>query len=455
MSVRVEEVDGLPEPAELFRGIRHRRGSFLLESSLNVADSGRYSFIGCEPFETLVIRMDEDADDESTGTRIKRSRTLEKLREVLRTFRSETHPRIPFVGGVVGWFSYELGASWEGIQPRARSSRAEALRLGLYDGVLAYEHGSKSWFLVANSVGGRSIEAILAGLRMMVREAPEIRSSSKFSASEPGACEDRACYLAAVDRIREYIRSGDVYQANLAQRFTAAYSGDPYALYLRLRRQSPAPFACYLAHDSGAIVSCSPERFLQVRGRRIETRPIKGTRTRGTNIEEDTRLSAELAGSAKERAELLMIVDLERNDLGRVCQPGSIRVEDLYRVEDHPTVKHLVATVSGELRPDVDLVDVLKATFPGGSITGAPKVRAMQVIRELETHDRGIYTGAIGYLGFDGSCDLNIAIRTIDCRDGLATYHVGAGIVWDSERQSEFDETLAKGRALRAALVGE
>ena len=262
-------------------------------------------------------------------------------------------------------------------------------------------------------------------------------------------------YLQAVARIKDYIAAGDVYQVNFTQRFEARLTSHPYRLYQRLRQRSPAPFSCYLNFDSFQVVSSSPERFLRIQDGKVETRPIKGTRPRGTTEVEDVRLREELAVSVKDRAELLMIVDLERNDLGRVCVPGSIQVDELFKVETYPTVYHLVANVSGRLRAECDVVDCIRATLPGGSITGAPKVRAMQIIAELERTRRGVYTGAIGYIGFDGGCDLNIAIRTILCAHGRAYYHVGGGIVWDSVPEAEYQETLDKGAAMRAALLEE
>jgi para-aminobenzoate synthetase component 1 len=217
--------------------------------------------------------------------------------------------------------------------------------------------------------------------------------------------------------------------------------------------RTPAPYGAFLNFPEQQIASASPELFLELRGRRLVTRPIKGTRPRGLTGPEDASLAEELLQSEKDRAELLMIVDLERNDLGRVCRPGSVHVDELRALEDHPTVWHTVAEISGELAAGADAIDAILAAFPGGSITGAPKVRAMQIIAELERARRGVYTGAIGYLGFDGDVALNIAIRTIVCRDGRATYHVGGGMVWDSDPAAEYEETLAKGRALHEALT--
>jgi len=266
----------------------------------------------------------------------------------------------------------------------------------------------------------------------------------------------RAAYLDRVQRAQAYIAAGDIYQVNLAQRFELATPEPPFAIYERLRRLNPAAFAAYLDLGSTQILSSSPELLARIDARRtVVTRPIKGTRPRGSSPLEDRKLSDELTSSDKDQAELLMIVDLLRNDLGRVCQFGSVRVNERARLESHPTVFHLVATISGELRNDRDVFDCLQSLLPGGSITGAPKIRAMQIIAELEPDLRNVYTGSIGYLGFDGTCDFNIAIRTILCRAGQASYHVGGAIVADSDPESEYQETLTKGRALRAALLGQ
>ncbi len=261
-----------------------------------------------------------------------------------------------------------------------------------------------------------------------------------------------AAYCKAVERVKEYIAAGDIFQANLSQRFASPLSFSPWMLYKRLRSINPAPFAAYLSYPELVIASASPERFLKVKHGVVETRPIKGTRPRGKDPEEDRRLRTELLSSAKDRAELTMIIDLERNDLGRVCSFGSVHVPELIVLEEYPTVFHLVATVRGTLAPGKDLVDLLKATFPGGSITGAPKIRAMEIIEELEPVTRGVYTGAIGDLGFDGSADLNIVIRTFIIKDGWAYFQVGGGIVADSDPEMEYWETIHKGRALMLAL---
>jgi aminodeoxychorismate synthase component I len=257
-----------------------------------------------------------------------------------------------------------------------------------------------------------------------------------------------------VRRAIAYIRAGDIFQVNLSQRFCAPWPWDPWLLYRRLRRANPAPFAAFLDGGRWAVVSASPERFLQVdpRTRRVETRPIKGTRPRGRTPEEDARYAEMLLQSEKDLAELVMIVDLARNDLGRVCAYGTVSVPELRRLEAYPTVWHTVAVVEGRLRPGVGPAELLRATFPGGSITGAPKVRAMEIIEELEPVRRGVYTGAIGWLGWDGALDLSIAIRTFVVTGGEAYFHAGGGIVADSDPAAEYEETLAKALGLVRAL---
>jgi para-aminobenzoate synthetase component 1 len=264
----------------------------------------------------------------------------------------------------------------------------------------------------------------------------------------------RDSYLSMVKRAKEYIASGDIYQVCLAHRFSAPHGGDPWPFYLALRSASPAPHAAYMKLGDETVLSSSPECFLKMEGRSVMTRPIKGTRPRGSTPEEDARMETELLSSAKESAELLMITDLERNDLGQVCVFGSVAVSRLLELERHPQVFHLVSTVEGTLRPGISHVAALAACFPGGSISGAPKKRALQVIRELEPSDRGLFTGAIGYFGYSGRSQFNIAIRTVTIRDGRAEFHVGAGITSDSDPELEWEETLHKAAGiLRAAGI--
>ncbi len=460
MAVTTKELAPGLIPERLFAGLCERRGAFFLDSARSGGGLGLWSFIGFEPF--LEFRETEEEGVTITeGGRTTSGRGVDplvELRACLRRFAAPGHGEIPFCGGAVGYLSYELCAVLERIERNAVDDLGlPRILLGFHDGVIAHDHATGRTFAVANPVHERTAAAILADLERAVAEADRCAApvAAGRGGPEPVSVFTREEYLERVRQVREYIAAGDVYQINLTQRFAAPYDGDPYALYRRLRAASPAAMAAYLNCGDFQVLSASPELLLRIDGCAVETRPIKGTRPRGASPAEEGRLREELLASAKDRAELLMIVDLERNDLGRVCETGSVQVEELCRLETQPTVHHLVATVRGRLGADCDAIDAVRAVFPGGSITGAPKVRAMQIIDELETVRRHVYTGAIGWFGFDGDCDLNIAIRTMLCRAGKAYYQVGGGVVWDSEPEAELQETLDKGRAMRAALRGE
>ena len=450
-------------PEELFARLSHRPGCFYLDSACNDHGLGGHSFLGFEPyliFESKGSRFKLTTPDGRSEER--HGDPLVALRDLLRQHRPKPGPAtlLPFIGGAVGGFSYELCTQLERLNRTSIDDLSlPDIRFGFYDGFFAFDHGTGRTWLVANPTQPADDARIVARLEQALVEALRHTAAPKPAIAaiptEPQSNFTKQAYVQAIVRIKDYILAGDVYQVNLTQRFETTLTVAPAELYRRLRARSPASFSCYLDWGDWQVVGSSPERFLRIRDRRVETRPIKGTRPRGLTVADDARLRAELLASEKDRAELLMIVDLKRNDLGRVCEYGSIRVDDLYHLETHPTVFHLVANVSGQLRADADMFDCLRAAFPGGSITGAPKIRAMQIIDELEPHRRHFYTGAVGYLGYDGNCDLNIAIRTIFCSGQRAWYHVGGGIVWDSDPQAEYQETLDKGRALRAALIDE
>jgi len=454
----VEEVDFGGSFERLFGAVCERTGSFFLDSARASGGLGAWSFIGFDPFLVFRAKGGMTTLFRDGAAEVRKGDPLAELRAVLGEYRAQPVPGLPFSGGAVGCLSYEL-SNPSGRVPRTHPDD-EAIpdaEFGLYDGVLALDRGSGRTLIVANPVGARDAATIVREMRAVLSESPARRPAS---GSSPARAERRPLgnftkeeYFAAVARIRDYIAAGDVYQVNLTQRFEAPLPCRPYELYRRLRRRSPAPFASYLNLGSLQVVGSSPERFLRIRGRRVETRPIKGTRPRGGTKGEDAVLRRELLASEKDRAELLMIVDLERNDLGRVCEFGSVGVDEPCRLESHPTVHHLVATVSGVLRAQCDAIDCLQAMSPGGSITGAPKVRAMQIIDEVEKCRRHLYTGSVGYIGFDGNCDLNIAIRTMFCRGNRVWYHAGGGIVWDSDPEREYQECCAKARAMEAAIA--
>ena len=352
--------------------------------------------------------------------------------------------------------------------------------LGLYDWVLAWDHCERSAWIISTGLPAtganveRAAQERLAAVRSRLAETPSRRRGTDPT---PGGARPPAApsypvlgvegaeeiglrstfthrgYLTAVARVREYILAGDIFQANLSQRFEVDLAEAPLDLYQRLRRTNPAAFGAYFNVGEFQILSVSPERFLRLSGRNVETRPIKGTRPRGLGPMHDALLGRVLAESDKDRAENVMIVDLLRNDLSRVCRPGTVRVPELFALEQHPTVHHLVSTVVGELEPNTDAVDLLRATFPGGSITGAPKVRAMEIIAELEPTRRGVYCGSLGYLATSGVMDTSIAIRTAIVRNGVVYFQAGGGIVADSDPEAEYRETLDKARGIIRALV--
>ncbi|WP_406701186.1 aminodeoxychorismate synthase component I [Singulisphaera sp. Ch08] len=365
----------------------------------------------------------------------------------------------PFHGGMVGFIGYDFAPRLERLPRHAEpDSRIADLRFALYDTVVTVDHASGVVDLWAHDFLGEGDAARERRLELWRSslERPDAPPRPRLSTLGPVRGDvTHADYLEAVSRVLEYIAAGDVFQINLSQRFVTTGEPEPLDLYLRLKARSPAPFAAYLQWNDLAVISASPEWFYQTRGDRLVTRPIKGTRPRGKTAEEDLRLANELATSEKDRAELTMIVDLERNDLGRVARFGSVQVSEPLTVESFAQVHHLVATVEGQLRPEAGPIDVVRALFPGGSITGAPKIRAMEIIDELEPTRRSLYTGAIGYFGRGGTSGFNIAIRTMLMEGDQVSYQVGGGIVADSSPEAEYRETLDKGRALREVLEGE
>ncbi len=398
----------------------------------------RYSFVAADPVAV--------------------ARTPEAARDMLRSHQHRPLPGLPpFQGGIAGYIGYDWGAELE-LVARPPADRLTPtmpdVALALYDWVIAWDHLEEKAWVIAIGSDDRAA-ARTAWVRARLAAAPPaVPDLAAPTPPLPKSNVTRPEFEAGVSRIRDYIAAGDVYQVNLSQRFHAPFAGSALALYRRLRARNPAPFGAYLEFADAQVASISPERFLRLdTTRAVEARPIKGTRPRGTTPAKDAALARELLESEKDRAENVMIVDLLRNDLGKVCRPGSVRVPKLFALESHPTVHHLVSTVTGELVEGADAFDLLRAAFPGGSVTGAPKIRAMQIIAELERAPRGLYCGAIGYISTTGAMDFNIPIRTIVLRAGSATFHAGAGIVWDSEPRAEYDETLAKARTMIEALT--
>ncbi len=382
---------------------------------------------------------------------------LEILDSILKERSVETIGQEIFNGGAIGYFAYDLGRSIEKLPELSEDDRhMPDIYLNFYHGAIVINHLDGSIRYSDYNLDGKAPERYRAIIKLLDKEKEKETVDESFRLKDSlkmNMSYER--YLEKIRKIRGYIRAGDIYQANMTLRYSAPFEGNPSELYLRLRERNPAPFSAYLKLGQWRILSSSPERFIEVRNRKISTRPIKGTVARGSTPEEDAVNRKILEDSEKDHAELLMIVDLERNDLGHVSKIGSVRVPELFEIETYATVFHLVSTVEGILRDDVTLGDILRATFPGGSITGAPKIRAMEIIDELEPTRRNVYTGSVGYIDLSGDLDLNIVIRTITTDGHMADYQVGGGIVWDSVEESEFIETQHKGRALREVLEHE
>jgi len=440
-------------PLRALEAVEREPHTLFLESSGPIASAARWTLLAFDPAWRLEVRGDKLWKIEGGSSSALSGHPMAALARAWpeRTEYEEEWVGLPFVSGLAGYLSYDLKDHLERYPGRARrESSLPDLSLGFYDVIFAWDRERGEGWAVSTArerlerQWERIVErAGVEGLVLATAAAAPADLRSNFTREE---------YLRTVERALEHIAAGDIYQVNLAQRFRLEEAPSAPALFHALRAQSPAPFSSLLTTPAGGIVSSSPERFFTIDGDRIETRPIKGTRPRGATAAEDQALAAALHASAKDRAENVMIVDLERNDLGRICEIGSVRVPSLCEVASYANVHHLVSRVEGRLREDAGPVEVIRAMFPGGSITGAPKIRAIEIIDSLEPTRRGVYTGAIGYWDVSGACDFNITIRTIVVEGGGASFHVGGGIVADSTPEGEYEETLVKARGMMGAL---
>jgi para-aminobenzoate synthetase component I len=422
--------------------------SAILDSCGNLPPDARLLIVGFDPFATLDGSAAVDP--------------LAALDQALAEGAMGRTPNGLPAGAAIGALAYDLGRRYEKLPATARvDDPAPDAFLALYDRLLVHDYADGRSWIVSTGLPARG-EARVRRARERSEEARDALMRARRvrplggRAEAPASNFTRAAYVEAVRRIQEFIAAGDVYQVNLTQRFTAPLAGlAPEEIFRRLRLRNPASFSALVKTPDRTIVSTSPERFLKVDGVVAEMWPIKGTRPRGATPEEDGRLARELAASEKDRAENLMIVDLVRHDLGRVAKFGTVRVDELFGVRAYPTVLHLVSRVSAELREGTGACDVLRAAFPCGSITGAPKIRAMEIIEALEGVRRGVSMGAIGYASFDGSADWNVAIRTMEVSRGVARFNVGGGVVADSDPFQEYEESMWKARAILEVLRAE
>jgi len=444
--MRISPLPYRPDSAECFEAIADEPWAVFLDSVRPHSTRGRFDILSARPYITLVTRGGMTEIRERDRPTLSPADPFDLLRHYLAADGQPTE--LPFVGGAIGYFGYDLARRIEQLPCHARDVEAiPDMAVGIYDWAVVIDHVQRAGWLVS---GGRDprTDARWDELIALFNDTPHATPRPPFRVG-PVTCNFTPdSYRQAFSQVQRYIRAGDCYQVNLAQRFVAEAHGDHWLGYQTLRRLNPAPYSAYLNFPGARILSSSPERFLEVKQGRVETKPIKGTRPRAAAPEADSALARELRDSLKDRAENLMIVDLLRNDLGKVCQAGSVAVPKLFEVESFTTVHHLVSTVTGRLDDGIDAVGLLRAAFLGGSITGAPKIRAMEIIEELEPNRRGIYCGAIGWLGFNGDMDTNIAIRTMVGSDQSLRFWAGGGLVADSRADDEYQECLDKASAM-------
>jgi para-aminobenzoate synthetase component I len=466
MQPLIEQLPVLSEGPDLFEALDNGKTACFLDSALVHERLGRYSFIGVDPF-LLFSAKGQQCKIEMPGHKLQivKANPFKELGRLIDHYSDSIPSAFPLSGGgAVGYFSYDLGRLIEKLPDRtADDLHLPECRFAFYDGGVVLDHLQNKAYLVSTGLPlygeaahQRAKERLDYWRRLLTASLKKqpvwAERQERARGKNLQANFTRDGYCRAVRSTLDYIAAGDIYQVNISQRFTAQLLTEPWDLYRRLRFLNPAPFAAFLRFPEVTVASSSPERFILVENDYVETRPIKGTRPRGRTLAEDAALKKELIGSEKDRAELLMIVDLERNDLGRVCLTGTVETPELYCLETYATVYHLVATVTGRLPGNKNVFDLLPAVFPGGSITGAPKIRSMEIIEELESVRRGIYTGSLGYIDFSGRADLNIVIRTFVLKGKQAYFQVGGGIVADSQPELEYQETLDKARALLGAL---
>jgi para-aminobenzoate synthetase component 1 len=435
-----------PDSAELFSSYADRAWAVFLDSGFPASNQGRYDIIAAEPVCTLVTHG-EITEITCNGTTIASAgNPFDLVKQQLQEFQGfKLTDDLPFNGGAIGYFSYDLARRLEALPVMAEDEEQIAeMAVGIYQWAVVVDHHRQKSYLVGHCDPQKWQTLIDQFSQLPVRtdyQAFKVTGEIKSNM-------DKDFYFDAFYKIKHYLKEGDCYQVNLTQRFVADCEGNPWTAYRTLRKLNAAPFSCYLNLPEVQVLSSSPERFLKLTDGAVETKPIKGTRPRKPDYAEDQQQIQDLLASHKDRAENLMIVDLLRNDISKTCKSGSVKVPLLFDVESYATVHHLVSTVTGLLADDQHALDLLKSCFPGGSITGAPKIRAMEIIEELEPSRRGVYCGAIGYIGFNGNMDTNIAIRTLVHSDNNIRFWAGGGIVNDSVAEDEYQESFDKAAAM-------
>ena len=446
--LKIREVKIDFNPLEIYNVFKNEKDTILLDSSKEDENLSKFSFIGLNPFMTFEARKNKAFVD---GKEVDGD-PFEVLDDLIKKYKvsEDIFSSIPLLSGAIGYISYDICRILENIPNNSKEDfNISDMKFIFYNNIIIFDLKNNKQYITSLNGIDEEINLIEYKINEAIYLKEEVVKENSKNFISNFNKED---YKSAITKLKDYIVSGDVYIANMTQRFYIENTEDSFEIYKKLRSINKAPFSAFMNFEDFQIISSSPERFLEINNRKVITRPIKGTRPRGKNKEEDIKNSLELLNSEKDKAELLMVVDLERNDLSKVCKPHSVKVTELFKLETYATVFHLVSTVEGILKDDVSAIKCIKECFPGGSITGTPKIRAMEIIEELEGLKRNIYTGSIGYFDFRGNADFNIAIRTIVKKDNKAYFGVGGGITYDSIEEDEYNETLDKAKALMRVL---
>ncbi len=448
----IKQIDYIMDSTVIFEQCLSYNWPCFIDSCQPDSEQGRYDIITAEPFLRITTRGSQTKIKSHEDEQLYHGNPFEHVKAILANYQADNQT-LPFCGGAIGYFGYDLCKQLEKL-PNCLPNDLDLpdMAIGIYDWALITDHKQQKSYLVSPHFHP-STQQLLADISAKIKIHSTKSSTTAFTLTSPFQASITAAeYEQAFNHIKDYIFAGDCYQVNLTQRFQASYTGTPWQAYQALRRASLSPYSTYLAYPFAEILSCSPERFMQVNNDIVQTKPMKGTRPRSANPTIDSALAAELLQSEKDRAENLMIVDLLRNDLGRGCVPGSIQVDRLFALESFASVHHLVSTIQGKIAKPHHTLDILAHCFPGGSITGAPKIRAMEIIEELEQQRRNVYCGSIGYISFCGNMDMNIAIRTLTCVDNEVYGYAGGAIVADSVMQDEYEECFTKIQPLISCL---
>ncbi len=437
------------DSAQIFSTIAHKPWAVFLDSGYPHTHQGRFDIMAADPVATLQTKGRQTTINDAGNVSVSNDDPFQLVQRFLQTPLS-CEEDLPFNGGAIGYFSYDLARCLEKLPEIAKDEEnIPEMVVGIYNWAVIVDHHKQQTHLVGHGLTEDIWETVIDQFSLL----PVEKAQEPFVVlASPQSNMDHDYYAKAFQKIRHYLTEGDCYQVNLAQRFSSPCQGDPWQAYSYLRTINAAPFSSYLNFPDVQVLSSSPERFLSVNDGEVETKPIKGTRPRKQSQQLDVLQIGALIESRKDRAENVMIVDLLRNDISKCCKPGSVKVPRLFDIESYATVHHLVSTVKGELKEDSDALDLLRSCFPGGSITGAPKIRAMEIIEELEPNRRGVYCGSVGYIGFNGNMDTNIAIRTLVHSNGTIRCWAGGGIVNDSNLEEEYQESFDKAAALLKVL---